>query len=185
MLDPDLHEALSTACEWRLAHRLPGEFSQRVRLHRPRHRFLDQLHAALEKPDAECMAVLESPQVWSACFMACDWREAALQLMPEPHLASNQPAWLIYGMSQCMRFNHGPEDALHFIEKQTLTAPENQLLHAEFLLLAGDAVQGMEIIQRLQVAQGAVGERARVILLAGKLPGNVKSAGTTSTRTLQ
>ena len=185
MLDPDLHEALTIACEWRLARRLPGEFSQRVRLHRPRHQFLDQLHASLTKPDAECLAVLESPHVWSACFMACDWREAALQLMPGPQPASHPPSWLIYGMAQCVRFNQGADAALRFIEKQPLDSPENQLLHAEILLIAGDAVQGMEIVQRLQLAQGAVGERARVILLAASLPGSGKSDAPPSTRTLQ
>ena len=185
MLDPDLHEALTMACEWRLARRLPAEFSQRTRLNRPRHQFLDQLHAALTQPDKECLAVLEGPYAWSACLMACGWREAALQLLPEPHLALNPPAWLTYGMTQCMRYNRGAEAALHFIEKQLLAAPENQLLHAELLLLAGDASQGMEFMQRLQLAKGAVGERARVILLAGKLPWNASHVDPSPPRTLQ
>jgi len=185
MLEPDLHEALTMACEWRLARRLPGEFSQRVRLHRSRHQFLDQLHQTLKKPDAQCLTVLESPYVWSACFMACDWRAAALQVLPQPRLAPNPPAWLTYGMTQCMRFNQGAEAALHFIEKHALAAPENQLLHAELLLLAGDAVKGMEAMQRLQLAKGAVGQRARVILLAGRLPAIAKNADPISSRTLQ
>lgn len=178
MLDPDLHEALTMACEWRLARRLPGEFSQRVRLNRPRHQFLDQLHAALGKPDAESTAVFEGPYVWSACFMACGWREAALQMLPEANVPPNPPSWLTYGMTQCLRFNRSAEDALRFIEKQTLTTPENELLHAELLLLAGDATQGMDALQRLQLEKGAVGERARMILLAGKTP-------VSSKRTLQ
>jgi tetratricopeptide (TPR) repeat protein len=175
MLDPDLHEALTMACEWRLARRLPGEFSQRIRLKRSRHQFIDQLHAALTKPDSECLAVLEGPYVWSACFMACGWREAALQVLPEPHMARTPPTWLTYGAAQCLRYNRSAEAALSFMEKQTLAAPENQLLHAELLLLAGDAEKGMEAMQRLQLLQGDVGTRARVILLAGKFPEHSKA----------
>ncbi|WP_395747690.1 tetratricopeptide repeat protein [Prosthecobacter sp.] len=171
MMDPDLHEALTICCEWRLTRKLPAEFSQRTRLNRTRHQFLDQLHAALTKEDSECQAVLESPYAWSACLMACGWREAALQVLPEAHLARTPPAWVTYGMTQCLRFNRGPGAALKFIEGVAPAAPENQLLCAELQLLAGDAARGLEAVQRLQKAEGAVGQRARTILLAGKTTG--------------
>jgi hypothetical protein len=168
-IDSDLYESLMIALEWRISRRLPAEQAKRPRAVHARHAFIEQVHALLKERDAATLTLLESPHVWSACLMACGWRAAALSLWSEPPMAPAAPAWLTYGMAQCLRLNQRHAEALTFIESHALASDELRLLHAELLLLNQQESPGLESLQKLQWVKGPVGERARMLLQAARI----------------
>lgn len=72
--------------------------------------------------------LLMSEDVFSAIFLVSGWLEAALQLHKMDVLPDDFPEWVAYGLTQAMRTNRSPAEAISFAIKQKKTAPLSILI---------------------------------------------------------
>ena len=127
-----------------------------------------ELATRRDKPSPEVAALLESPEVFSAIFLAGGWLEAALFLHRMPELPPEFPEWVPYSLAQAFRYNKGAEVALSFVEKQPET-PAMGLLRAELLLSRDNTETGMVLLEKLAVLTSDVGFRAAWLLAMASL----------------
>ena len=127
-----------------------------------------ELATGRDKPSPEVAALLESPEVFSAIFLAGGWLEAALFLHRMPALPPEFPEWVPYSLAQAFRFNRGAEVALAFVEKQPAT-PAMDLLRAELLLTGDNTEAGMVRLKKMASLDSDVGFRAAWLLAMASL----------------
>ena len=111
----------------------------------------------------EVIALLRGPGAFSAAVLAAGWREAALQLRPEPKLAPGEPEWLSSGLAQVLRLNRSPSAALAFLGAGDLP-PASDLVRAELLAQAGRRDEARTHLTRLAELRSGVGFRAACLL---------------------
>ena len=99
----------------------------------------------------------------SLALLAAGWREAALQLRPEPRLTPGEPEWLSSGFAQVLRLNRSPGAALAFLGAGHLP-PASDLVRAELLAQEGRRDEARTHLTRLAELSSGVGFRAACLL---------------------
>lgn len=104
-------------------------------------------------------ALLSSPEIFSATFLASGWLEAALQLHKMDVLPDDFPEWVAYGLTQAYRTNRSPAEALAFATKQKKT-PSLSLLIGELYLADKKLDEALAILEPYTKQQDDSGYRA-------------------------
>lgn len=120
----------------------------------------ENLEAAMP---ADLRDLLLSEEVWSAVFLAADWREVGLQFNRLPVIPKNFPHWVAYSLIQATTYNRGVQDALELIHRQVET-PLVELLHAELLLTTDKQDEALKKLQKLVSTKGLIGFRSSLLL---------------------
>jgi hypothetical protein len=111
----------------------------------------------------ELAALWRGPHAFSAAVLAAGWREAALQLRPQPELSLSEPEWLTSGLGQALRLNRSPRAALAFLGTGELP-PAAALLRAELLVEQGRRPEAVKQLEPLATLNSGVGFRAAYLL---------------------
>jgi tetratricopeptide (TPR) repeat protein len=173
--DPDLAAALMRILHYRKTHSLhaPGLSFASTRPEASRPTFFVALEKAARDEQSprgrvasfppDIAALLRGPHAFSAAFLAAGWREAALQLRPNPGWDPGEPEWCSVGLAQALRINRGPSTALAFLQNPSLP-PAASLLRAELLAELGRRDQARTELDRLCRLDSGVGFRASLLL---------------------
>ncbi|MEI7940486.1 MAG: hypothetical protein WCK27_27725 [Verrucomicrobiota bacterium] len=173
--DPDLAAALSRILYYRQKQSLnpPGFVLSSSLPQTNRPAFFVQLEQAARQEKAapnhapaltpETAALLRGPNAFAAALLAAGWREAALQLRPEPRLTPGEPEWLSSGFAQVLRLNRSPGAALAFLGAGHLP-PASDLVRAELLAQEGRRDEARTHLTRLAELSSGVGFRAACLL---------------------
>lgn len=172
--DPDLAAALCRIVSWRQKQKLnpPGLTFTSTLPQTNRHFLFVTLDAAAREEQEsghpavlapEIASLLRGPNAFSAALLAAGWREAAIQLRPEPHKADGDPEWLSSAFGQALRLNRSPRAALEFLGTGTLP-PATALLRAEILVEEGRRKEAVEYLNSLARLSSPVGFRAAYLL---------------------
>jgi len=173
---PDLEKALQRILHYRQVRSLHS--IDLVAEPKPEtHRFFTQLEeiakqrgmAATKEPLPDGLdALVRGPHAFAAALMAAGWREAALTLANPTTLVADAPAWLSYGLTQCLRLNRSPRAALDFLADRK-SEPTLELLAGELLLADGKPKTGLAKLASLAELDSDVGYRAAWLLALGRI----------------
>lgn len=103
--------------------------------------------------------LLNSDEVFAAAFLSAGWMEAGLALDVPSALSDKYPEWLTFAITQSLRFNRGPFEALTFATQQKST-PRLQMLIGELMISAKTPEAAIEQLQPLTEQENSLGRRA-------------------------
>lgn len=103
--------------------------------------------------------LIASEEAFAAAFLAAGWLEAAIQLHKMPVYPDSFPEWPAYGMTQALRANRSPKEALDFALKQKKT-PSLTLLIGELYLADKSPDLALKAIDPYLKEESELGYRA-------------------------
>lgn len=170
---PEMEEALMATLRFRKWGAFPREASSHLSADKSSHPLFRQLAAKGSKPSPELAALLQSPEAFSALFLAGGWIEASLRLHRMPEIPESFPGWVPYGLTQAFRYNRGTAEALAFAERQPRT-PAMGVLKGELLLAENQINEGLALLSDTAKDNSDAGFRAAwlkamVLLDQGKI----------------
>jgi hypothetical protein len=183
-LNPDLEKGLKQMMDYRQTGSLSGDTSLSVQSKEKEEKkksleqslktnisgpfFFQQLNTLAEsRPDEhgkvalpkDVEALLKSKEAFAAAFLAAGWLEAALQLHQLEVFPDAFPEWVAYGMTQALRINRSPAEALRFAVKQKNTPPLSVLM-GEIYLADKKFDEGLAVLTPYLNDQTDLGYRA-------------------------
>ncbi|SCY30186.1 tetratricopeptide repeat protein [Desulfoluna spongiiphila] len=156
--NPEMEEALVATLRFRKWGAFPREPKGDLTAGNS-HPLFRQLIREDAEPSPELTALLQSPEAFSALFLAGGWLEAALHLHRMPEIPSGFPDWVSYGLTQAIRYNRSTEEALAFAQRQP-QSPALTVLTGELLLSENRIDQGMARLADVAKAPTEAGFRA-------------------------
>lgn len=112
------------------------ELAKTIRLDLPNQKLPSRFHQ-----------ILTSDEVFSLAFLAAGWLEVALELNSMQVVPNSYPDWVAYGLTQAIRKNRSPLQALKFATRQKTSKPLS-VLTAELMLSTGSPDAGLEQLQK-------------------------------------